>query len=75
MMGGMMGGGMGIGMILSWIFWLVILAMIVYAMIWFARQSSAQTQSSETPLAILKRRFAAGEIDQTQYDSLKSQLS
>jgi putative membrane protein len=75
MMGGMMGGGMGVGMIFVWIFWLLILAAIVYVVVRLLRQSGAQPQSAETPLTILKRRYAAGEIDQTQYETLKSQLS
>ncbi len=88
MMGGNCMGGncMGFGMVFGWIFWLLILAGVIYAVIWFVRQlgsqspSSAQssdgtlTQTSETPLTILKRRYAAGEIDQTQFETMKNQL-
>jgi uncharacterized membrane protein len=61
----------------GWIFWLVIIVALIYAVLWFVRQSGSQsqpgsqlqsgasTQTGETPLAILKRRYAAGEIDQT----------
>lgn len=75
--GGMMGGGMGFGMFFGWIFWLLILALVAYGIFWLVRQSGSQSQSptNETPLAILKRRYAAGEIDQPQYEAMKSQLS
>ena len=85
------GNGMGFGMVFGWIFWLLILAGVIYAVLWFVRQpgsqlgsqsrSSAQsgdgtlTQTNETPLAILKRRYAAGEIDQTQFETMKTHLS
>ena len=80
MMDGMMGGGMGFGMIFGWLFWLLILAVVVYALLGFVRQAGSQasgssTQAGETPLAILKRRYAAGEIDQAQYEAMKGQLS
>ena len=77
----MMGGGMGFGMFFGWIFWLLILVAVVYAIFWFVRQSGSQSQSGssaqagETPLAILKRRYASGEINQAQYEAMKSQLS
>ncbi len=88
MFNNMMGGnGMGFGMIFGWIFWLVIIVGVIYAVLWFVRQSGSQsqsgsqlsagslTQTGETPLAILKRRYAAGEIDQTQFETMKNQLS
>ena len=77
--GGMMGGGMGFGMVFGWIFWLLILALVVYGIFWLVRQAGSQSQfqspAGETPLAILQRRYAASEIDQPQYEAIKSQLS
>ena len=77
MMGGMMGNGMGFGMVFGWIFWLLILALVVYGIFWLVRQAGSQYQSpaGETPLVVLQRRYAAGEIDQPQYEAMKSQLS
>lgn len=80
MMGGMMGGGMGFGVFFGWFFWLLILAVVAYAVLRLMGQSGAHstgapTQMGETPLAILKRRYAAGEINQVQYEAMKSQLS
>lgn len=76
----MMGSGMGFGMFFGWIFWLLILAVAVYVVLRWVGQSGSKlpgssTPPGETPLAILKRRYAAGEIDQTQYETMKSQLS
>lgn len=79
MMGGMMGTSMGFGMVFGWIFWLLILALVVYGIFWLVRQAGSPSQSQspagETPLTILQRRYAAGEIDQTQYEAMKTQLS
>lgn len=78
MMGGMMGNGMGFGMVFGWIFWLLILALVVYGIFWLVRRAGSQSQpqslAGETPLTILQRRYAAGEIDQPQYEEMKTQL-
>lgn len=66
---------MGLGMIFGWIFWLLVLVIAVYAVLWLVCRSGSSTQTSETPLAILKWRYAAGEVDQAQYEVMKSQLS
>jgi putative membrane protein len=53
------------------IFWLMVLAGIVLLVVWFVRSqphsASPHRPTGETPLDILARRFAAGEIDADEY--------
>ncbi len=60
----MMGYGGGFGMLL----WPVLLAIFVAFIIYFISKSEAQTRSGEDALDSLKKRFARGEIDQSEYD-------
>ena len=55
---------------LWWIFWIII-AIIVFAAFWFIR---GNRRRNETPLDILKRRYAAGEIDTEEYELRKREL-
>ncbi len=62
-------GGMFMGMLL-------IVILVVAAIYWFAREAKSKTKSlsSETPLDILKKRYAAGEITKEQFESMKRDL-
>ena len=67
-------GGMGFG----WIFWIIILAVIV----WLVVQSNNKNQSKnnsniiqDTPLDILKKRYAKGEISKEQFEQMKKDLN
>ncbi len=71
---GMNGHGWGMGW--GWIIALLILA----ALIWFIfrmvnQQNRSQDRSSQTPLDILKERYAKGEIDKDEYEERKNNLS
>ena len=80
-MGGdmMMGGGMAWMM---WLFWIPILVLIVglvvLVVVLLARRPGGASQShlstSETPMEILKRRLASGEIDSKQFRQMKRDL-
>lgn len=67
----MMGWGWGIGM---FIFWIVIIILIVVLVKYIATQSSGRIERNETPLEILKRRYANGEIDKEEYEQKKKDL-
>lgn len=62
-------GGMFMGMLL-----LVIL--VVAAIYWFAREAKSKTKSisSDTPLDILKKRYAGGEITKDEFARMKKDL-
>ncbi len=71
-------GGMGAG---GWVFmsvlWVVLIAVIVWAMAaLFGRndRSTSGTTIADRPEEILDRRFAGGEIDADTYDALRAKL-
>lgn len=71
---GMMGGG-PFGMIMSGLFWVVIIAVIIWAIWHFAAGRGGVSKSgTETPLEILKKRLASGEITHEQFAKTKKTL-
>jgi len=69
---GLMG---GLGMVLFWV-------LVIGAIVWFVQAASsaapravtATAAAPESPLDILKRRFALGEITKEQYDEMRRTL-
>jgi len=87
---GMMGPGMmGPGMMGGWwgfsflgpIFGMVLVVLIIGGVVWFvqslargeSRQGSGPT-ANETPLEILKRRYASGEVTKKQFEEMRRTL-
>lgn len=73
----MMEGGGGFGMIFMGLIWLLILALIV-TLIWFLirKGSNSTTRSSEeSPMDILSKRYARGEIDEEEYQRMKKRIN
>ena len=69
---GFMGGGMWFG----WVFWIVIIVLVVYLVVRLTNQksNSKTIQSNETPLDVLKKRYARGEISKEEFESTKKNL-
>lgn len=69
------GAGMGIIMILFWVAVIAAIAIVISG-IFSGRQSTggSDNQSYPNALEILKSRYARGEIDKTQYQSMKQEL-
>ena len=80
--GGMMGGFGGfelnpLGAILSFVFWVFIIGGAALLVVWLVRntgRSSGATSGGESPLDILKKRYARGEISKEQYDEMRRDL-
>ncbi len=79
---GMMGnwgyGMMGwFGPIMMLVFWgLIILVLIlVVRWLWTSSQKKPEQSIQESPLDILKRRYASGEIDREEFEQKKTDLS
>ena len=77
---GMMGGwGMGwfggIFMIIFWVLILVGLIFLIKLLIQTTNRSNSDTRSSNRALDILKERYARGEIDKAQFETMKLELS
>ena len=51
-----------------WIFWVLIIIAAVFAIRWAVGASRGPAGSRETPEEVLKRRYAGGEIDKTEYE-------
>lgn len=74
---GMMDGWMGFGMVGS----LVLLILVIVLVVWIVRMMFPQSGKAENnksegdALEVAERRYARGEIDKEQYESLKRDLS
>lgn len=86
MMYGYYGSGMGWWMVLSGLFWLVLVAIAVWALVRFVAQAqrtnatgrydASNVTTSPPPSAeeILRQRFARGEIDAEAFQRMRAQL-
>ncbi len=82
----MMGYGFGlfgIGMLFMILFWVLIIGGAVWLVLTLVRGSQGQaamgpllprTPASQTPLDILKERYARGEINKEQFDEMRHDL-
>ncbi len=69
---GYYGWGYGMGFMMI-IFWVLVIFGIVYLIRYLAKGPS-HYEPRETPLDILKKRYARGEITKEQYDRMKDDL-
>ena len=67
----MMGWGGGIGMILFWILLIVVMIVLIKFLM---SKPNEKAENKETPLEILKRRYASGEIDKAEYEEKRKDL-
>ena len=85
MMGsGMMGGAGANGMAaltspwywVGWVFVLALLVLLIGAVVWMIRATRRPRPAvgPETPLSILQRRLARGEVSPEQFETIKRQL-
>jgi putative membrane protein len=66
------GWGMGFGWLFMIVFWVLVIIGIVYLIQAVARGS--KKEDKETPIDILKKRYAKGEITKDEYDRIKEDL-
>ena len=67
-------GWIGVGWITMLAFWVVVIAGVVVAVRWMNAHGGTG-QDLETPMKILRRRYAAGEITKEQFDSMKRDVA
>ncbi len=74
----MSGWGMGLGFfgwLMMFFFWILIIAAVVLGVRWFIDQGKLKGSSvEETPLGILKKRYASGQIDKEEFETMKRDL-
>ncbi len=64
-------------MMVGGFFFLLLIAAGIVIAVWAASQSGksgSSTRTGETPLDVLKRRYANGEIDKKQFEDMKKDL-
>lgn len=64
----------GYGGMFMWILFLIVIGVVLYVVIRGAQSSSTGGASGETPLDILKKRYAKGEITKDQFEQMKKDL-
>lgn len=83
MMGGGMSSGMGggwgmmspgLGSIALWVIILAVVVALVYFLVRTGRSHGSATGAEGTPLEILRRRYAKGEITKDQFDEIRKNL-
>jgi putative membrane protein len=78
MMGGMMGGGMSFfpyGGVIVWVIVLIAIGVAVYFIVRSQRgRGLGLDVNRETPLEILKKRYARGEITREEYEDMRNTL-
>lgn len=60
------------------IFWIAVIVGIVFLVKWLVQQgrtSGQASQKEETPLDVLKKRYARGEIDKEEFEQKKRDLT
>lgn len=67
--------GFGIwGAIMMFVFWTAVIVGVVFLVKWIVDQSRTNKRKDESPLEILQRRYAAGEITKEEFDEKKKDL-
>lgn len=66
--------GFGYGGIIMWIIFLIIIGLVVYLILRNTGFKGFEISDRETPLDILKRRYAQGEITKEEFDNMKKDL-
>jgi len=70
------GNGMWFGGGFMWIFWILLIVLIVWAVkaAIGTGTGNINSDSNESPLGILKKRYARGEIDEAEYERRRKEL-
>ena len=63
------GGGM------MWVFWILIVAALVWFVAFSTRRGDIPPRSEKSALEILKERYANGEIDREEFEQKKKDLN
>ena len=56
------------------IFWILLFATVIFLIVWIIHRFGIKKTASETPLNILRKRFAKGEINKKQFEEMKKEM-
>ena len=76
MMGSMMYGPYGGWMFFHFLFWILVIIGVILLIVWLVRQPGRYEpgHSEESPLDILRRRYARGEISKEEFERMKKDI-
>jgi putative membrane protein len=72
--GHMMHYGFGYGGMFMWIIFLIVIGLLVYFIVQGQKTKGQTPTQNESPMDILKRRYAKGEITREEYERMKKDL-
>jgi putative membrane protein len=72
--GHMMNYGFGYGGTFMWVIFLIVLGVVIYFIVQTLKSKNVAGQAQDTPLDILKRRYAKGEITKEEFDRTKKEV-
>ena len=72
--GHMMNYGYGYGGMFMWILVLIVLGVAIYFIVQSVKSKNVSGEARETPLDILKKRYAKGDITKEEFDQMKKEL-
>ena len=72
--GPMMHYGFGYGGMFMWIIFLIVIGLLIYFIVQSQKTKGQTPTQNESPLDILKRRYAKGEIAREEYERMKKDL-
>ena len=55
-----------------WLLWILVIGVVAYFLVDYSRKQTSEHE--ETPLDILQKRYARGEISQEKYEQMKQDL-
>lgn len=64
----------GIGGIFMWLIFLIVIGVAVYLIVQATKSKGLESPFRETPMEILKKRYAKGEITKEEFDKIKKDL-
>lgn len=70
----MMNFGYGYGGMFMWILFVIVIGVVAYFIIQNTKTKTSGGAFQETPLDILKKRYAKGEITKEEYDRMKRDM-
>jgi putative membrane protein len=72
--GPMMHYGFGYGGMFMWIIFLIVIGLLIYFIVQAQKTKGQMPTQTESPLDILKKRYAKGEINKEDFDRMKHDL-
>jgi len=72
--GPMMHYGFGYGGMFMWLIFLVVIGLLIYFVVQSRNTKDKTLKQNESPMDILKRRYANGEIAREEYERMKKDL-